>query len=57
VRPRHQLVSHVPVPPISDAEILRLPDAGPTEYVRRAMEELCGTVDLVDEADSYTRCR
>ena len=41
VRPRHPLVSHVPVPVVGDQEIVELPDSGDSERVRRAMASLC----------------
>ncbi|WP_395657325.1 polysaccharide biosynthesis protein [Nocardioides sp.] len=40
VRPRHPLVSHVPVPPVSDAQILGLPRSGSVEEVRAALAAL-----------------
>lgn len=42
VRPEHPLVSHVPVPPVSDAEVLELPMSGDPAAVRLAMADLCG---------------
>ncbi|GAA4379495.1 nucleoside-diphosphate sugar epimerase/dehydratase [Nocardioides caricicola] len=42
IRPRHPLVSHVPVPPVGDAEVLALPTSGSPEDVRRALRQLSG---------------
>ncbi len=41
VRPEHSLVSHVPVPGISDDQINGLPTSGPTVEVVRALAALC----------------
>ena len=41
VRPEHPLVSHVPVPPVSDAELRELPMSGDPVAVRLAMANLC----------------
>jgi len=46
VRPRHQLVSHVPVPPVSSGEVSALPTAGDRAVVRQALEVMCASVDL-----------
>jgi FlaA1/EpsC-like NDP-sugar epimerase len=40
IRPRHPLVSHVPVPPLADAQVLGLPTYGAAADVRRALEVL-----------------
>jgi FlaA1/EpsC-like NDP-sugar epimerase len=42
VRPEHPLVSHVPVSPVSDAEVRELPMSGDPAAVRLAMADLCG---------------
>ena len=41
VRPRHPLVSHVPVPPISDGEVLALTLVGQPDAVRQALHDAC----------------
>ncbi|MCD4523774.1 nucleoside-diphosphate sugar epimerase/dehydratase [Nocardioides sp. cx-173] len=41
VRPVHPLVSHVPVPPMSDEVTRRLPVQGESAAVRAAMADLC----------------
>ena len=41
VRPAHPLVSHVPVPPISDEATITLPEQGSRTAVRDAMARLC----------------
>ena len=46
---RHPMVSHVPVPSVSEEEIVALPASGPADGVRRAMALLCATpAPLVD---------
>jgi len=49
VRPRHQYVSHVPVPPVSRPEVESLPTTGDPVEVTRALAGLClsmsGTAD------------
>lgn len=40
IRPRHPLVSHVPVPPLGDDEVLALPVSGPADEVRRALSQV-----------------
>lgn len=47
VRPRHPMVSHVPVPVVTDSQLMRLLDSGGSDLVRRSMAELC-----VDEPDA-----
>jgi FlaA1/EpsC-like NDP-sugar epimerase len=42
IRPRHPLVSHVPVPPMADGDVLDLPIGGRAGDVRRALRELSG---------------
>ncbi|GAB6985397.1 hypothetical protein JCM10369A_19210 [Nocardioides pyridinolyticus] len=51
VRPRHPLVSHVPVPPLSDEEVRALPTSGTTEEVRRALAASGGQVGVDHAAD------
>lgn len=52
VRPRHPLVSHVPVPAVREEEVDDLPASGDPELVRKAMAELC--VDPTDaEVEAY----
>jgi FlaA1/EpsC-like NDP-sugar epimerase len=41
VRPQHPLVSHVPVPPVSDLEVYALPTCGDPDAVRLAMADMC----------------
>lgn len=41
IRPKHPLVSHVPVPPIRLCEIAELPTTGDGRVVKRALAELC----------------
>lgn len=53
IRPRHALVSHVPVPPLSDAEILALPTNGTSEHVRDALRQACA-VRTVHSVESPT---
>ncbi len=48
VRPRHPLVSHVPVPPIGDADVLALTRYVEPDDVRKALNEAC-SVCLPDE--------
>ena len=43
LRPKHPLVSHVPVPPVSDLEVLALPTVGPADEVRARLADLCET--------------
>ncbi|MGY2701600.1 FlaA1/EpsC-like NDP-sugar epimerase [Nocardioides sp. HB32] len=40
IRPQHPLVSHVPVPPITDDQVRALPTAGTAYEVRHALEVL-----------------
>jgi FlaA1/EpsC-like NDP-sugar epimerase len=59
-RPEHPLVSHVPVPPLSDHEVADLPMAGDFEIVRGAMARLCEgetriRSTVVDSDDYSTR--
>ncbi|GAB2456174.1 nucleoside-diphosphate sugar epimerase/dehydratase [Nocardioides hungaricus] len=51
IRPRHPLVSHVPVSPLTDADVLGLPTAGTAGEVRRALEVLAGQVRVDHPAD------
>lgn len=51
IRPRHPLVSHVPVPPLTDAEINALPVDGAAADVRRALETLAAQVGVDHPAD------
>jgi FlaA1/EpsC-like NDP-sugar epimerase len=46
VRPRHPLVSHVPVPPLPDPEVLVLAEVSGAEPTRTRLAQIC-----VDEAD------
>ncbi len=41
VRPRHHLVSHLPVPPLPDRDVLALPGAGTADDARAALAALC----------------
>jgi FlaA1/EpsC-like NDP-sugar epimerase len=41
IRPEHPLVSHVPVPPLDDSEVIGLPTTGNTLEIKRAMAGLC----------------
>jgi FlaA1/EpsC-like NDP-sugar epimerase len=41
VRPRHPMVSHVPVPLVADHQLMSLLDSGEAELVRRSMADLC----------------
>jgi FlaA1/EpsC-like NDP-sugar epimerase len=41
IRPRHQHVSHVPVPRLAECDIDALPTSGDSEVVKRALAELC----------------
>jgi FlaA1/EpsC-like NDP-sugar epimerase len=50
IRPRHPFVSHVPVPPLGDEQVLTLPTSGTAEEVRRALETLSGAEVGVDHA-------
>ena len=51
LRPIHQMVSHVPVPQVSEQEVDDLPTTGPNEDIRRAMALLCRTpAPLVESA-------
>ena len=51
LRPIHQMVSHVPVPEVSEQEVDDLPTTGPNEDIRRAMALLCRTpAPLVESA-------
>ena len=43
LRPMHQMVSHVPVPQVSEQEVDDLPVTGLNEDIRRAMALLCRT--------------
>lgn len=43
VRPRHPLVSHVPVPAVTDEQVLALPRSGTPDEVRRALIDLCAS--------------
>ncbi|MFC6286084.1 polysaccharide biosynthesis protein [Nocardioides sp. GCM10027113] len=53
VRPRHPLVSHVPVAAVTMAEIEALPLGGDPTEAKRAMAELC-LADADDFADSWS---
>ena len=46
VRPEHQLVSHVPVPPAEPERVAELPTSGNPTMVRDAMASLCRELDL-----------
>ena len=46
VRPAHPLVSHVPVPSVSQDSVGELPSSGPPEGVRHALAMLCAELDL-----------
>jgi FlaA1/EpsC-like NDP-sugar epimerase len=54
-RPQHPLVSHVPVPPVSDAEVHALPTCGDPEAVRLAMADMC--VEVGEVVDTYSPSR
>ena len=45
IRPEHPLVSHVPVPPLSDEELEQLSTLGDRETVRQALADLCVSAD------------
>jgi len=55
-RSRHPLVSHVPVPPVDDVDVVGLPVGIHADTVRRAMAQLCArepsavTLDLDSQA-------
>ena len=46
VRPEHAMVSHVPVPQVSQSAIMQLPTDGHPDHVRRALEKMCEAMDL-----------
>ena len=46
VRPEHPMVSHVPVPRVSQTAIMQLPTEGHPDDVRRALEKMCEAMDL-----------
>ena len=52
IRPEHRLISHVPVPPVPDAEIDALPEVGDRQVIVQALAELCLT-----RADDYLASR
>jgi FlaA1/EpsC-like NDP-sugar epimerase len=41
IRPRHPLVSHVPVPPLAEGDLDGLPTQGDAAAAKRALAELC----------------
>ncbi|GAA1145750.1 nucleoside-diphosphate sugar epimerase/dehydratase [Nocardioides aquiterrae] len=53
IRPRHPLVSHVPVPPLTDDEVLGLPTQGAADDVRAALESLAGQVRVDHPSDQF----
>jgi FlaA1/EpsC-like NDP-sugar epimerase len=56
VRPAHPLVSHVPVPPASEADVALLPTSGNRTIVRNAMASLCHELDRpLREGDGRSR--
>jgi FlaA1/EpsC-like NDP-sugar epimerase len=55
IRHEHPLVSHVPVPPVSDAEVRELPMSGDPAAVRLAMSALCVAGDAAVEDYSPRR--
>lgn len=54
VHPEHHLISHVPVPPVSDAHIDALPMNGDHRVIRGAMTELC-IAGSTEYAEARTR--
>jgi len=52
VRPAHPLVSHVPVPEVSETSVGLLPTSGPSTIVRNAMASLCRDLEH-PSADAY----
>ena len=52
VRPRHRAVSHVPVPPVGDAEVEALPLVGERESIIRSLADLCADVPVV-QGETY----
>jgi FlaA1/EpsC-like NDP-sugar epimerase len=55
IRPRHPLVSHVPVPPLSDAQLRALPVSGDAAEVRRALSQLSDAIEPVADLDPSVR--
>ncbi len=55
VRPRHPLVSHVPVPPISDGDVIALTRPSRPDDVRQALLETCATYVAADDPSSLRR--
>lgn len=53
----HPLVSHVPVPPVSDREVAALPIGGDPEAVRLALASLCARQLGSDELTAYYASR
>ena len=54
IRPRHPLVSHVPVPPLTDEQVLSLPTHGTQDDVRRALQDLSAAVVVPDNGVAAT---
>lgn len=50
VRPQHPLISHVPVPMVSDLEVEALPSLGDDQVVRRAMALMCARLAGASES-------
>ncbi len=55
VRPRHPLVSHVPVPPISDGDVIALTRPSRPDDVRRALLATCVAYVAADDPSSLRR--
>ena len=55
VRPRHPLVSHVPVPPISDGDVIALTRPSRPDDVRQALLETCVAYVAADDPSSLRR--
>ncbi|MDN4162484.1 polysaccharide biosynthesis protein [Nocardioides abyssi] len=54
-RPRHPLVSHVPVPPVTAGEVQDLPTTGERQYVMRALMGLCQDELVPADDEDYLR--
>ena len=55
IRPRHPMVSHVPVPLMSEQDITALPLRGSTATVRDALAELCASARILDTSNARSR--
>ena len=54
IRPRHPMVSHVPVPLMSGQAIADLPVSGPSPAVRDALAEICASAQVIDLIEDYS---